>query len=257
MDEFPRPIRLPGEPPLPREPDARDQLHEPPLPREPHERDHREPPDVVDEDIDLFGAEEAAARLAERLEHMQPGAVRVAEDGRPLLSPPVEPTRDRVGGPARGRATLVVFGAYGTPSSRPLGKVLAHVRERHPSTVVVAWRHYPDPVAHPRAPVLALAAEAAASLGRFWALTRELLQMRHDDPADVHAAMLRAGLDPERALEAMRAGTGADRIVDDVASAVASGVTYSPALFVNGERYPGELDPAAVTAVLEAAPPPA
>ena len=69
--------------------------------------------------------------------------------------------------------------------------------------------------------------------------------------------MLRAGLDPERALEAMRAGTGADRIVDDVASAVASGVTYSPALFVNGERYPGELDPAAVTAALEAAPPPA
>ena len=30
-----------------------------------------------------------------------------------------------------GRATLVVFGAHGTAWSRPLGRVLAFVRERH------------------------------------------------------------------------------------------------------------------------------
>jgi protein-disulfide isomerase len=149
----------------------------------------------------------------------------------------------------------VVFAAHGTPFSRPLVSVLSHVRERHPSTVGVAWRHYPDPIAHPRAVMLALAAEAAAARGRFWALTRELLHMRHHDPADLHAAMLRVGLDPERALEAKRAGTGADRISADVASALASGVTFSPALFVNGERYEGALDPAAVSAALEAVPP--
>jgi hypothetical protein len=91
--------------------------------------------------------------------------------------------------------------------------------------------------------VIALA--AAAARGHFWALTRELLQLRHDDPVDLHAALLRAGLDPERTLDAMRAGTGADRIVADVASALASGVAFSPALFVNGRRYDGELDDAA------------
>jgi protein-disulfide isomerase len=241
MAEFPPPIRLPGEPELP---------------REPYETPHRgEPPEVVDDDVDVFGAEAAAAELTERLEHVQPNAVRIAEDGRPLLSPAFDPDRDRVDGPTPARATLVVFAAYGTPFSRPLVSVLSHVRERYPSTVGVAWRHYPDPVAHPQAVVLALAAEAAAARGRFWALTRELLHMRHHDPADLHAAMLRVGLDPERALEAMRAGTGADRISADVASALASGVTFSPALFVNGERYEGELDPAAVSAALEAVPP--
>jgi protein-disulfide isomerase len=51
----------------------------------------------------------------------------------------------------------------------------------------------------------------------------------------------------------MRAGRGADRIADDVAGGLASGVTFSPALFVDGERYGGELDPAAVSAALEAA----
>jgi protein-disulfide isomerase len=115
----------------------------------------------------------------------------------------------------------------------------------------VAWRHFPNPNAHPHAVVLALAAEAAAVRGRFWTLTRELLRMRHHDPDDLRAAMRRLDLDPGQATEAMRAGTGADRIVEHVASALASGVTYSPALFVNGERYPGELDPAAVSASLD------
>jgi hypothetical protein len=240
MEEFPPPIRLPGEPERP---------------REPYEIPHRpEPPAVVDDEVDVFGAEAAAAELTERLEHVEPSAVHVGADGRPLLSPAFDPGRDRIDGPTPARATLVVFGAHGTPWSRPLASVLSHVRERHSSTVGVAWRHYPDPIAHPRAVMLALAAEAAVARGRFWALTRELLHMRHHDPADVHAAMLRVGLDPERAIDAMRAGTGADRIIDDVASARASGVTFSPTLFVNGERYDGELDPVAVSAALEAGP---
>lgn len=216
---------------------------------------HRlEPPQVVDFDIDLFGAESAAARLAARLELVQPGTPRLAGGGRPLLWPPFDPIRDRVEGPPSARVALVVFGAHGADWSRRLGTVLAFVRERHLTTVRVGWRHNPEPAAHTRAAVLALATEAAAASDRFWSLTRELLQLRHYDPPDLHAAILRAGLDPARTVEAMRASTGADRIVDDVASAQASGVAFSPALFVNGERYRGELDPAAVSAALEAAP---
>ena len=91
---------------------------------------------------------------------------------------------------------------------------------------------------------------APAARDNFWGLTREMLRMRHDDPADLHRAMLRAGLDPEPLLDAMHAGNGADRIVDDAASARASGVAFSPALFVNGARYGGTLDPTAVAAAL-------
>ena len=43
----------------------------------------------------------------------------------------------------------------------------------------------------------------------------------------------------------MRAGTGADRIVADTASALASGVVFTPALFIDGERYRSELEPEA------------
>ena len=237
--EFPSPVRLPGEPTPP---------------REPYETSHGDHiPVVVDDDADLYGAEDAAARLAERLARVEPGVARAGADGRPLLSPPLTQGHDRIEGPAVGAVSLVVFGAHATPWSHELGAVVAEVRARHLATVGVAWRHYPDPAAHARAGVLALAVEAAAGHGRFWALTRELLLMRHHDPADLHAAMVRAGLEPAPVLEEMRAGAGSDRIVADVASALASGVVASPALFIDGERYRGDLRPAPVLAALEQA----
>jgi hypothetical protein len=236
--QFPPPIRLPGE------------RRAPPAPAPIHRR--AEVPDVVDEATDRFGVEDTAARVAERLARVEPHPARVAEDGEILLTPPLARAHDRIAGPASGRATLVVFGAHGTRSSRSLGAVLDAVRQRHPATVGVAWRHYPDPVAHPRAVVLALAVEAAAEAGKFWTLTRELLRLRHHDPRDLHGAIVRSSLDPARTREAMRGGAGADRIAGDVASALGSGVTFGPALFVAGERYRGEVRPAPVLAAIEA-----
>jgi 2-hydroxychromene-2-carboxylate isomerase len=239
MDEpFPRPVRLPGEPAPP---------------REVTEERRDSPPKIVDEPIDAYGAEAAAAALAERLAQVRSSAMRVAQDGHALLAPPFAPGRDRVYGPRRARSTLVVFGAHGTPWSRQVGRVLAAIRNRDPATVAIAWRHFPNPIAHPRAAVLALAVEAAGAQGRFWTMTRELLSAHHHDPADLSAAMVRAGLDPARTLGAMRAGTGADRIVADTASALASGVVFTPSLFIDGERYRGELEPEAVFAALGAA----
>lgn len=237
--EFPPPIRLPGERPAPPEPYAS------PAPGE--------IPDVVDEDTDRFGVEDVAARLAERLARVAPHAARVADDGEILLTPSLAPGHDRIAGPASGRATLVVFGAHGLPSSPSVGAVLSAVRRRHPATVGVAWRHYPDPVAHPRAVVLALAVEAAARAGKFWTLTRELLRLRHDDPGDLHRAIVRSSLDPDHVLEAIRSRAGEDRIADDVASALASGVTSAPALFIAGERYRGEVHPTPVLAAIDSA----
>jgi hypothetical protein len=193
------------------------------------------------EDVDVFGAEAAALLLAERVEQLHARSA-PDRDSRSQLSPPFALSRDRAEGSTSSRATLVVFGAFGASSSRRLGAVVARVRERDPVTVAVAWRHYLDPREQPRAALFALAAEAAAAQGRFWALARELLRLRRNDPVDLHQAMIRANLDPERTLAAMRSGTGADRIVDDVASARASGVVYAPTLFINGERYERELD---------------
>ena len=200
---------------------------------------------------DVFGAEQAAHRLAERLAHIDRDAVRRAAGGGSELFPVFSLTRDHFDGPPWARAAIVVFASFGAAASRPLGPILAAIKEHHPNTVSVSWRHRPDPRDLGLSAMFALAAEAAAVRGHFWPLTRELLKLRHFEPVDLHRALLRAGLDPELTVDAMRAGTGADRIADDVASALASGVAYPPALFVNGERYRGDLEPAAVLAALE------
>jgi protein-disulfide isomerase len=233
-------------------PPPREPLGESGPPGPAHEPPQREPPWVVDEGMDVFGAEDAALRLVERLEEVRAHEARVAPDGVVLLSPPLSAARDHLEGPVSAPTSLVVFGAYGTPGTKGLDDLLERLRRRHPADLCIAWRHFPDPPAHPRAPILALAAEAAASEGRFWALHHALLRLRHDDPVDLHAAARRASLDPERLTELMRAGTGSDRIVDDVASAMESGVTSSPTLFVDGERYRGELTIEAVASALRA-----
>jgi 2-hydroxychromene-2-carboxylate isomerase len=236
-EEFPPAIRLPGQ-------------AEPP--REWPQPEYHEPPVVVDELVDSFGAEAAATRLARRLEQVRPPAPGSPGDG-PGISPPISRATDRIDGSPSARSTLLVFGAHGTPASQALGRVLAHVREGHFESVRIVWRHYPHPRAHPRAGILALAAEAAAGRDRFWALTRELLALRHHEPADLDRAMRRASLDPERTTETMRTGFGSDRIVAETASALASGVMWTPTLFIDGERYRGELHPGAVAAALNAA----
>ena len=231
--EFPRPSQT---------------LGQPAPPREPYEGHHRSPSPSEE---DVFGAGPAAAELADRIAGMRAGAARLAADGRIALDPPFWHDRDHYEGSPYARVNLVVFGAFGTPGSWRLGRILRRVRERHPATVTVAWRHYPDPAAHPYATVLALATEAAATRARFWVLAHELLAMRRVDPQDLHGALVRAHADPDYVREQVRVARDANRIVDDVASALSSGVAYTPALFVDGERYGGELEPDEVLAELD------
>jgi hypothetical protein len=205
----------------------------------------------IDGALDALGAEQAVLTLADRIRALRPAAARFAVDGRALLTPPLSGTRDHIDGPEWAASSLVVFGAFGTPAARPLGHLLERLRQAHPASLCVAWRHFPDPDAHPHATGLALAAEAAATEARFWPMTHALLELRHDDPRDLHAAARRAGVDFDRLLALMRAGAGAERVLHDVESAFASGVAFSPALFVNGARFGGELDADAVWAALE------
>jgi hypothetical protein len=106
MSEYPGPIPPLGASRPPSEPYA---LHRPPR-----------PPAVVDLDVDLFGAEPAAARLAEQLADVRDAPVRVDGDGVRLLSPAFDPGHDRVDGMPTARVMVVAFGAHASPRSRTL-----------------------------------------------------------------------------------------------------------------------------------------
>jgi protein-disulfide isomerase len=102
------------------------------------------------------------------------------------------------------------------------------------------FRHFPVVSKHPRARVLAHAAEAAGMQGRFWEMHDSLFaDQGHLDPPHLWERAGLLGLDLERFEEDRRSQRVADRVQRDFRSGIRAGVATTPTLFVGGRRYPG------------------
>ena len=117
-----------------------------------------------------------------------------------------------------------------------------------------AWRHLPIGEMHPHANGAALAAEGAAAQDAFWAYHHVLLA-RQDalSVPDLFNYAGQIGLEVSTLMEDMQAGAHAERVLDDVRSAVNSGVKATPAIFVEGVRWDGGWEPDTLEGVLRAA----
>ncbi|HWH43695.1 MAG TPA: DsbA family protein [Thermoleophilaceae bacterium] len=152
-------------------------------------------------------------------------------------APPPEP------GPAdhaRGEGILVVeYGDYECPFCAKTDRLLAGLDVRR------VFRHFPVVSKHPRARVLAHAAEAAALQGAFWEMHDSLYadQGRLDDP-HLWERCRRLGLDLERFERDRRSGVVAERVERDFRAGIRAGVVTTPALFVDGTMHAGVPDEA-------------
>ena len=147
---------------------------------------------------------------------------------------------DHVRGPED--APLVVFyGDFACPYC-----ALAHERLRE-APVRVAFRHFALKAKHPRAPVLAAAAEAAALQGRFWEFHDALFadQGRIEDP-HLWARAEQLGLDLDRFEADRRSDAVVARAKADLRGAMRAGVATSPTLIAGGVLHPGPPDAALV-----------
>jgi protein-disulfide isomerase len=102
------------------------------------------------------------------------------------------------------------------------------------------FRHFPMTSKHPRARVLAHAAEAAALQGRFWEFHDSLYEDhgRLDDP-HLWERCERLGLDLDRFEADRRSDAVAERVEHDFRGGIRAGVTTTPTLFVQGQAFPG------------------
>jgi len=102
------------------------------------------------------------------------------------------------------------------------------------------FRHFPVVSKHPRARVLAQAAEAAARQGRFWEFHDGLMadQGRLDDP-HLWERCRHLGIDLARFDADRRDETAAERVERDFRAGIRAGVVTTPTLFVDGEAHPG------------------
>lgn len=125
--------------------------------------------------------------------------------------------------------------AHGAIKSVVLGDLAGRVRLR--------VRHFPIREKHPRADATARAAEAAGRQGRFWEM-HDLLYERFeavtDDDLKAYAAEL--GLDVAQFEADVADPAIAAAIEEDREAGLAQGVTGTPGLFLDGERYTGFYD---------------
>ena len=145
---------------------------------------------------------------------------------------------------------LVLFGDYEDPASGEADRAVRDLRERWDG-FTYAWRHLPIGERHPHANGAALAAEGAAAQDAFWAYHHVLLARQ--DALSVPDLLNYAGeigLEVSTLMEDMLEGRHAERVLDDVRSAVNSGVKATPAIFIEGELWEGGHEPEALREAL-------
>lgn len=177
-----------------------------------------------------------------------------------LAVPPSE--RDHRQGSLDARVVLVEYGDYPCPQCKELHAIIKilqaqiHDRFSEENYLCFIFRHFPQPHIHPQAQKAAAASEAAGAQGQFWQMHEALLE-HQQELGDGYLAEYanNLGLDVAQFLRDVVRGVHSDRIHEDLTSGQNSGVTHTPALFMNGVRYRNalELEPL-LLAIIEAEP---
>jgi protein-disulfide isomerase len=106
------------------------------------------------------------------------------------------------------------------------------------------FRHFPMLSKHPRARVLAAAAEAAGVQYSFWEMHDSLFEDQGRlDPPHLWERARGLGLDLERFEKDRGSEVVADRVERDFRSGIRAGVATTPTLFVDGRAHAGIPDP--------------
>ena len=102
------------------------------------------------------------------------------------------------------------------------------------------FRHFPVVSKHPRARILACAAEAAGLQGKFWEMHDSLFgDQGHLDIPHLWARAESFCLDMDRFEEDRRSKAVEERVAADFRAGIRAGVATTPTLFVDGDSFGG------------------
>ncbi|BAY73380.1 hypothetical protein NIES23_62080 (plasmid) [Trichormus variabilis NIES-23] len=158
-----------------------------------------------------------------------------------LFVPPS--TQDRKQGMLSAAVVLVIYGDYQCQESADVYRLLKVIGRQLSISLgedyfCLIFRHFPQIQIHSQALRAAEAAEAAAVQGQFWQI-HDILFIHQQQLADGYLVEYAndLGLDISQFLQDMCNHVHLERINQDIESGIQSGVTATPALFINGIRY--------------------
>ncbi|MDZ7966129.1 MAG: DsbA family protein [Nostoc sp. DedSLP03] len=157
--------------------------------------------------------------------------------------------QDHRQGSLNARVVLVEYGDYQCPQCNKLYTSIQAIQRQLEATLFgrdslcFVFRHFPQPQIHPQSQKAAAATEAAATQGQFWQM-HEMLLKHQQELEDGYLAEYadKLGLDVTQFIRDIAQKVYVDRINQDIASGMDSGVVSTPALFINGVRYRDALE---------------
>jgi NhaA family Na+:H+ antiporter len=162
--------------------------------------------------------------------------------------------RDHTRGDASASVTLVIYADFECGHSTDAAAAIAELQESSEAPIRVAFRHLPNPTAHRGSVAAALAAEAAGDQGCFWEMHDLLFAAEESlDLEGLSELARRLDLDVDRFRTAVSDEVFAERLENDVDSAMRSNVDGTPAIFVNGARHRGSNELEALREAVERA----
>jgi protein-disulfide isomerase len=159
------------------------------------------------------------------------------------LAIPVSKTRDHIQGPETAPVTLLEYGDYECPYCGAAHPIVRAIREEMGSQLRFVYRHFPLNTVHMHAQQAAEAAEEAGAFRRFWQMHDTLYEHQQaldDDDLLRYAAGLNLNIAAFRA--DLSRHIHLPKVREDFMSGVHSGVSGTPAFYINGRRFDASWD---------------
>jgi protein-disulfide isomerase len=170
------------------------------------------------------------------------------------LTPPVSEL-DHHRGSLDAPVILVEFGDYECPDTVAAHPIVQQLLAEAGDQICFVYRHFPLQDKHRLAEPAAEAAEAADSQGRFWEMHDALLENSPAlDLADLARYFQEFGLDDDRFYGEVRSHLYFSRVQLNIESGFQTGVTGTPAFFINGVHYRGNHDLESMLEAVKVAP---
>lgn len=139
------------------------------------------------------------------------------------------------------KVLIVEFGDYESSETAKNHAVISQLLEKYQGKIKYNFRHFPMTRVHQRSFKAAEAAIGAAQEGKFWEMHGILLQhQRNLGTISLKGYARDAGVLRKSFLEDLMNSKFGWYVREDQTEAVEAGVTESPAIFINGERFAGK-----------------
>ncbi|MFZ1022718.1 MAG: thioredoxin domain-containing protein, partial [Thermoplasmata archaeon] len=166
----------------------------------------------------------------------------MTEEDTPALAVPVS-ARDHSQGAPSAPVTLLEYGDYECPYCGAAYPIVKELQRRLGAGLRFVFRNFPLANAHPHATMAAESAEVVGAQGKFWEMHDILYEnQRALTESDLVSYAERLGVAKERFSTELRRPVYADRVREDFASGVRSGVNGTPTFYINGLRHNGSYD---------------